>query len=125
MPYRRLPNTDAARIRALTKAINKTLGLHPDDVAFNYKTLTRAKFFLSTFKTGINLQRADNVQYVEKNSKLSHLQKQTRMYITHFIQVLNMTIMRGEISADALRYYGLEGGGRKLPELKSDDDLSA
>ena len=124
MPYRRLPNTDAARTRALTKAINKTLGLHPDDIAFNYKTLTRAKFFLSTFRTGINLQRADSVQYAEKNSELSHLQKQIRMYITHFIQVLGMTIARGEISAEALRYYGLETYGKKLPSLRTDEDLA-
>ena len=124
MPYRRLPNTDAARTRALTKAINKTLGLHTDDVAFNYKTLTRAKFFLSTFKTGISMQRNDNVQYAEKNSELSHLQRQLRLYITHFIQVLNMSIQRGEISADALRYYELGKYGKKLPKLQTDEDLA-
>lgn len=123
MPYRRLPNTDAARTRALTKAINKTLGLHPDDIAFEYKTLTRTKFFVETFKKSISLQRADNAQYIEKNGELSHLQKQIRMYITHFIQVLNMSIQRGEIAADSLRYYGLEKYHRKLPLLKTDEDL--
>ncbi len=122
MPYRRLPNTDAARIRAITKAVNKTLGMHPDEVAFEYKTLTRAKFFVETFKKSITLQRADNVQYAEKNSELAHLQKQIRLYITHFIQVLNMAIQRGEIPADALNYYGLQG--KKLPQLKTDSDLT-
>ncbi|MDR0941269.1 MAG: hypothetical protein LBM68_03485 [Bacteroidales bacterium] len=123
MPYRRLPNTDAARTRALTKAINITLGLHPDDVAFDYKTLTRAKFFIETFKKSISLQRADNAHYVEKNSELAHLQRQIRMYITHFIQVLTMSIQRGEIAADSLRYYGLDAHHKKLPLLKTDEEL--
>ena len=94
MPYRRLPNTDAARIRALTNAINKTMSMHPDDIAYSYKVLQNAKFFLPTFKTGINYQRADYSQSVEKNSNYNSLQKRAKMYISHFIQMLNMAITR-------------------------------
>lgn len=45
MPYRRLPNIDAARIQALTNAINKSMSLHSNDFAFPYKILQKAKFF--------------------------------------------------------------------------------
>ncbi|MDR2963361.1 MAG: hypothetical protein LBU90_07005 [Bacteroidales bacterium] len=123
MPYRRLPNTDAARTRAISKAINITLGMHPSDIAFDYKTLTRAKFFLPTFKTSIRNHRENSEHYVEKNGELTHLQKQIRMYITHFLQVLSMSIQRGEIPVDAWRYYDVEKNGKKFPKLKTDEDL--
>ena len=32
-------------------------------------------------------------------------------------------MQRGEISADSLRYYGLESYQRKVPSLKTDEDL--
>ncbi len=125
MPYRRLPNTDAARIRALTNAINKTMSMHPDDIAYSYKVLQNAKFFLPTFKTGINYQRADYSQSVEKNSNYNSLQKRAKMYISHFIQVLNMAIARDEIPADARSFYGLEKFTKKLPPLTTDDEIIA
>ncbi len=125
MPYRRLPNTDAARIRALTNAINKTMSMHPDDIAFSYKVLQSAKFFLPTFKTGINYQRADYSQSIEKNSNYNSLQKRAKMYISHFIQVLNMAIARDEIPADARTFYGLEKYTKKLPPLTNDDEIIA
>ncbi|HPM12439.1 MAG TPA: hypothetical protein PK734_02985 [Bacteroidales bacterium] len=125
MPYRRLPNTDAARIRALTNAINKTMSMHPDDIAYSYKVLQNAKFFLPTFKTGINYQRADYSQSVEKNSNYNSLQKRAKMYISHFIQVLNMAIARDEMPADARSFYGLEKFTKKLPPLTTDDEIIA
>jgi hypothetical protein len=123
MPYRRLPNTDAARIRALTNAINKTMSMHPDEIAYSYKVLQSAKFFLPTFKTGINYQRADYSQSVEKSSNFTSLQKRAKMYISHFIQVLNMSILREEIPAEARNFYGLEKFTKKLPPLLTDDDI--
>ncbi|HPH16155.1 MAG TPA: hypothetical protein PK029_03210, partial [Bacteroidales bacterium] len=122
---RRLPNTDAARIRALTNAINKTMSMHPDDIAYSYKVLQNAKFFLPTFKTGINYQRADYSQSVEKNSNYNSLQKRAKMYISHFIQVLNMAIARDEMPADARSFYGLEKFTKKLPPLTTDDEIIA
>lgn len=123
MPYRRLPNTDAARIRAITNAINKTMSLHPDDIAFSYKVLQKAKFFLPTFKTGINYQRADYSQAIEKNSNYAFLQKRAKMFISHFIQVLNMGIAREEFPAEARNFYGLEKYSKKLPSLQTDEEI--
>ena len=123
MPYRRLPNTDAARIRAITNAVNKTMSLHPDEIAFSFKILQKAKFFLPTFKTGINYQRADYSQAIEKSSNYTYLQKRAKMFISHFIQVLNMGIARDEFPAEARNFYGLEKFIKKLPPLITDDDI--
>jgi hypothetical protein len=125
MPYRRLPNTDAARIKAMTNAINKSMSIHPDDLAYSFKIMQKTKFFLPTFKTGINHQRADYSQTIEKGSNFSYLQKRARLYISHFIQVLNLAIVRDEIPAEAREFYGLEKFAKKLPNLNTDDEIIA
>ena len=50
MPYRRLPNTDTARIRALKTAIEKCLNTDFREVAIEMKTLQEAKNVLSRFE---------------------------------------------------------------------------
>ncbi|MBS1231390.1 MAG: hypothetical protein H6R35_228, partial [Bacteroidetes bacterium] len=46
MPYRRLPNTDAARIRAMRIALEKGREVHPSHMAFSPKTVVRLQKFL-------------------------------------------------------------------------------
>jgi len=47
----------------------------------------------------------------------------TRLYLSHFIQVLNLAIIREEIPESARSFYGLETYGNRLPDLKSDTDI--
>ena len=46
MPYRRLPNTDNSRLKALTSAKNKGKNLTPMDLAFKQGTFQRVRSFL-------------------------------------------------------------------------------
>lgn len=45
------------------------------------------------------------------------------MYLTHFIQVLNMCIARDEMTPESRRFYGLDPDDKKLPKMTSDKDL--
>lgn len=121
MPYRRLPNTDAARVRALQTAIDKCSGLPINESPIPYDLLLRAKFYLPSLRSGILQCRSSYSQSVEKGANFSHLQKRAKMYISHFIQVLNMAIARGEIKPNAREFYGLEG--KYLPSLETVDEL--
>ena len=49
MPYRRLPNTDQARIRALKAAVVKGDVCNVYDLAVSLKTLGEARMFLAKF----------------------------------------------------------------------------
>lgn len=123
MPYRRLPNTDASRIKAIATAIEKSMHLHPDELAFDYKTLQRAKFFLPTYKQGLFHKNADVSNQHEKGSTYAVCQKKIRVYLSHFIQVLQFCIIRDELPITALEYYGLPKNTRKLPPLKTDEEI--
>jgi len=47
----------------------------------------------------------------------------TRLYLSHFIQVLNFAIIREEVPESARAFYGLEDYGNRLPNLRSDADI--
>ncbi|MBO7055946.1 MAG: hypothetical protein J6X43_11025 [Bacteroidales bacterium] len=121
MPYRRLPNTDAARLRALQTAIEKSKNVPRSECAISYQTLLEAKFFVNTLRYGIEQSRSNYSQSVKKGANLAQMQRRTKMYISHFIQVLNMAILRGEMKASIREFYGLKG--KKLPPLETTEDV--
>ena len=53
MPYRRLPNTDQARVRALKAAVEKGDVYNVRDLAISLKTLFEARNFLLKFGTAV------------------------------------------------------------------------
>ena len=74
MPYRRLPNTDAARIRALETALNNEEFSNINNLPFSLHLRQKIEFFLPKFKTAItNSQCARDKQNVNsRKSKIIH-----------------------------------------------------
>lgn len=60
---------------------------------------------------------------VEKNKDYQTLQKKAKLYLSHFIQVLNMSIARGELPEAIRTAYGMDIDERKIPSLNSDKEL--
>ncbi len=123
MPYRRLPNTDQARIRALKAVVVKgdVCGLY--DLAVTLKTLTEARNLLSKFE-------AAHTYYIEcyerqaiAGQKHQRTVKTARLYISHFIQVLNLAVIRSEIRVQHKDYYGLSLENNNVPDLLSEASL--
>ena len=53
MPYRRLPNTDAARIRALKAALRKGQQQEIDTIAYPFALKQKIEFFLPKLELAI------------------------------------------------------------------------
>ncbi|KIO43206.1 MULTISPECIES: hypothetical protein [Sanguibacteroides] len=123
MPYRRLPNTDAARIRALETALKNEASSDFNDLPFSPSLKQKIEFFLPKFKTAItNSQVARDKQNVNSR-KYAEYTRKAKLYISHFLQVLNFTIARGELKSSARTFYGLDENNSKLPPLISEQDL--
>jgi len=45
------------------------------------------------------------------------------MYLTHFIRVMNMAVLRGDLPAEARAYFGLATNESVVPSLNTDNDL--
>jgi hypothetical protein len=90
MPYRRLPNTDTARIRAMKKALKKGQDLPPHKLAFSSKTVVRLQKFLPQFENNIQLYRQSLHVQNNKSKDYNEILRKARIYLTHFIRVMNM-----------------------------------
>lgn len=123
MPYRRLPNTDQARLRALKAACEATEKHSAGELLFGPKIALDVKSFTPIFEQEIN--RYNDLRTLQANigKNVSEIGKTARMYLSHYIQVLNMCIMRGEIKKEAREAVGLEECGSSLPDLSNDQAL--
>lgn len=123
MPYRRLPNTDTARIKALKIAIEKAEKTDFHELQISTKVLCAAKRALVHFE-GLCM-RYHQLQEIQVKANKSFLgkSKNARMYISHFVQVLYMSILRDEIKEKHLEFYGLENANMIVPDLSSNEEL--
>ena len=123
MPYRRLPNTDRSRIKALKTAIEKAAGTDFQEVAISMKTLSRARIAVEKFERLCHKYQQTLDTQVKANIAFQSKAKNARMYISHFIQVLYMSVMRAEIKPEHLELYGLQDANLIVPDLSSNEQL--
>ncbi len=123
MPYRRLPNTDAARVRAMKTALDKGKELPPNKMAYSAKLLVRLQRFLPLFEQSIQLQRLAIASQNKKTKDYNDVSKKAKIYLTHFVRVMNMAIFRGDLPAETRAYYGLTTNELTVPSLNSENEL--
>ena len=122
MPYRRLPNTDKARIRSLETAIAKMRNndyyapvLSPELFSKADKKLQQFKGAVERYVTSLDAQ----VNY-SKSEPYQNKLKNAKMYVSHFLTVFNMCIKRGEMKASDRKYYSIPEDSGELPDMSSD-----
>ncbi|MDD2299966.1 MAG: hypothetical protein PHQ67_03485 [Fermentimonas sp.] len=123
MPYRRLPNTDTARIKALKVAIEKADKTDFQELQISTKVLNAAKGALKHFEGLCARYRQLYEIQVKANKSFLGKVKNARMYISHFVQVLYMSILREEIKEKQLEFYGLENANQIVPDLSTNEQL--
>lgn len=123
MPYRRLPNTDAARIRAMKTALGIGKELSPLKLAFSAKNLVRLQKFLPSFEQNILYQKQIIAAQNKKSKSFFDIEKKARIYLTHFVRVMNMAIYRGELPAETRAFYGLATNDSSVPPFNNDKEL--
>ena len=67
-------------------------------------------------KNSLNIQADKNKEYQKRLRKV-------RLYISHFIQVVNMAISRGELMPDSRVDFGLDEEAKKVPSLNSEEEI--
>lgn len=122
MPYRRLPNTDQARVRALKAAVDKGDVYTVRDLAISLKTLFDARSFLHKFEMAHLYYMKCYENQVQASRKHQANVKIARLYVSHFIQVLNLAVLRDEIKMSQKKMYGLPDSNT-VPDLLTDAAL--
>lgn len=120
MPYRRLPNTDQARIRALKSAVGKGDVYNVNELVISLNTLSEARNFLSKFEIAHNYYAQCYDNQVKESPKHQSNVKTARLYISHFIQVLNLSVLRSEVKPIHKKLYCLPIDNYNVPDLTSE-----
>ena len=123
MPYRRLPNTDAARRKALERAFEKGRELPPFKLAFSQSAFQRVQSFLPSFEKAMYEARQAYLNQVKRNKEYIRVMKKAKLYVSHFIQVVNMAIMRGDLPDNERSFFGMRDDMSKLPVLNAESDI--
>lgn len=125
MPYRRLPNTDQARLTTLQQAVRRATEADYTEQVIPYKTLKDAQAFLMQFENLVTRYQENYRTKVSANKQYRHMVQTARMYVSHFIQVLNLAVIRGEIKKEQKEWYGLDPDNHTVPDLSNEEDLLA
>lgn len=123
MPYRRLPNTDQSRLRALRTAIQKEEGLGFNSHVVTFKTILEAKKILSQFEKQQFQYQLTLDNQINANKRYQQIIHNARLYISHFIQVFNLSVIRGDIKKDHKLFYGLDPEVHNVPDLTTETAL--
>lgn len=123
MPYRRLPNTDAARLKALQTAMAMGKEIPPFKLAFTQSAFQKVQSFLPSFEKSMLEAKHSYENQVEKNKDYLNVMKKAKLYLSHFIQVANMAMIRGEIPISDRTYFGLDEDEKKTPALNTENEV--
>lgn len=123
--YRRLPNTDLARIRSLETALAKS---NENDIFSNVislNTFHEAEELLQLFTPAHKAYTDCMAGFKGKRGNTAYAKSvsMVRLYISHFLQVFLLSVVRGEISRKYKAYYGLSPEGDTLPDLSLESSL--
>ena len=122
MPYRRLPTTDKARIRALEAALKKATNKNGKNLAFSNQSIDDLQNVKSKFENMLTQYELDTKIQWKRNQDYKSAMECARMYISHFIQVLYLTAERGEING-GIKYYELKEYEGKVPPLNTEQEI--
>ena len=123
MPYRRLPNTDQARIRAMEKLLEKIGMISVSEMAVSLNTISKIRGLLNRFRRLSEYYKDCFDNQSKASRKHQENTKLARLYISHFIQVLNLAALRMEIKPAQKNYYGLQPNVHNVPDLISEAAL--
>jgi len=123
MPYRRLPNTDVARLKALNQAYQKGKEMPPFKLAFSQSTFNKIHVILPGFDAAVRLYKNTYAAGIAKSKEYPTNFKKAKLYISHFIQVMNMAIARGELHSNIRTFYGFDESDNKVPEMNTEAEV--
>ena len=123
MPYRRLPKTDQARLSALQTVIDRGAKDGLNEPVVPLRLQNDAKALLPHYEQALYEYNEAKKKQRSNAVKVHNSVKMVRLYISHFIQVLNMSIARGEFKKNVKVYYELDPDCNNIPNLLSEKAL--
>ena len=110
--------TDAARLRALSAALHMSETLEMGKLAYSSKHVHPLRNMHQQLEMAKTQQEMTWNQLVRQNKSYQKKLQKTKIYLTHFLQVINMCIAREELSESDRSYYEIAPSETRVPVLK-------
>jgi len=92
-----------------------------DELAFSAKSLNHLRSFYTSFEGTIIHHKLARTQQEKSSSAYLETVRKARLYLSHFIQVLNFAIQRGDMKPNVRDFYGFSE--KKSPSLILDSEV--
>jgi hypothetical protein len=124
MSSKKLPETDEERIDILRTIIDLEELIESNDKVLSIVELQKLRVFSISFEGAIFVLNQAKMDRKKAEAIHDDLFKNAQMYISHFIRVLLLTVIRSEIKAENLSLYGFEDWENPLmPDLSTEDAI--
>ena len=124
MPYRRLPNTDQARLRAFEAALEKGKRIALKELAFSEHNLNKLQDLYPRLSAAMRQLNMAKENQFNKSKEYGAVFKKAKLYITHFLQVVNFAILREEMKPEVREFYGLAADSQRIPSVNLEKDVT-
>ncbi|MGN0282854.1 MAG: hypothetical protein ACI4B3_11250 [Prevotella sp.] len=125
MPYRRLPKTDAARLKALRTVLENNDIYTVRNRVVNWAVLNKCRPAYDRLLTALGQYKVRLEAQKRVSARIDSLQHNATMFVNHFVQVLLLAFERGEIKREYRKLYGLDDDSQCLPQTKTSESLIA
>ena len=123
MPFKFTPHSVLGTLEVLRTASRKNAQTTDADRAISQETATKVVSTLAMYENEIG--ERDEQFAMQANATAAETKQKwiVKTYASHFFQVLNLAIERGEYSASDRRYYGLDINYSQMPALRSEAEI--
>jgi len=91
--------------------------LPPNKLAFSSKTIVRLQKFLPMFDHNFQLYRQALASQNKKGKDYNETLRKARIYLTHFIRIMNMAIFRGDLPGEQGHFMDSLQMNLQFPQL--------
>lgn len=124
MYLKRVPETDEGRIKALQAAIDREELNGDQEIILSLDEVEELRLFVTSYEGARFVLKQAMKDFAKSQTDYVELFKNAQMYVSHFIQVLQLTVIRNEIKLEALSDYGFESGEETvLPDLSTEESV--
>ena len=123
MSTRRLPETDEEKIDVLQTMIAQEEINEECDKILSIFELRDLQTLTVSFESAYHVLKQATSDRDKAKNLYDDLFKNAQLYISHFIQVLLLTVIRNEIKAENLILYGLDENKPVLPDLSNEETV--
>ncbi len=114
------PNSSPTRLQVLTVAKEKKDSVDPSENILSAGTTTRLDDIYPIFVAALNKVATRKGESTEATDFKTESGKELRLYISHFLQVFNLAVVRKVYPPSARAFFGLDVSTGNLPDIASD-----